>query len=128
MPRLVEGLRSMEGELPDWYERQMLGTDPEMFALELEGWADWDGGWSEFGQIRAPVLLVAGELEEGLEGQAEAHAKDAVARMPLGRAEVIPGLGHVAVFTRSDLVLPILRDFLREAFGSQESHGVGDPA
>jgi pimeloyl-ACP methyl ester carboxylesterase len=113
MPRLVDGLRSMEGELPDWYERQMLGTDPEMLALELEGWADWDGGWSEFGQIRAPVLLIAGELEEGPEGQAATHTKEAIARMPRGRAEVLPGLGHVAVFTRSDLVLPIVREFLR---------------
>jgi pimeloyl-ACP methyl ester carboxylesterase len=115
MTRLVQGLRSMESDLPDWYERQMLETDPEMFALELEGWADWDGGWSEVGRIRAPVLIVAGELEEGTEGEAEAHAKDAVTHMTRGRAEILPTLGHVAVFTRSDLVLPIVRGFVREA-------------
>jgi pimeloyl-ACP methyl ester carboxylesterase len=126
MTRLVQGLRSMESDLPDWYERQMLDTDPEMFALELEGWADWDGGWSELGRIRAPVLIVAGELEEGSEGEAETHAKEAVAGMPRGRAEILPGLGHVAVFTRSDLVLPIVRDFLREALGSQSVRRLGD--
>ena len=114
MGRLLEGLRSMGDELPEWYEQQMLGTDPEMMALELEGWADWDGGWSELGKIQARSLIVVGELEEGTEGQAAAHAKEAAAWMPNGRVEVLPGLGHVAVFTRSELVLPLIPGFLKE--------------
>jgi len=34
--------------------------------------------------------------------------------MPNGRSVVLPGLGHVAAFVRSDLVLPHIASFVRE--------------
>ena len=115
MTTLVHGLRAAEVAIPEWFELQMLGTDPEKFALALEGWADWDGAWSAFPQIQSETLVLVGELEEGPGREAAANAEAAAAMMPRGRAVILPGLGHVAAFTRSDLVLPHVRAFLHEA-------------
>jgi pimeloyl-ACP methyl ester carboxylesterase len=88
-----------------------------MFALTLEAWAAWRGPWAEFPRIEAPTLLIVGQLEEGDESTAGANARAAVATMRNARAEVLPGLGHVMAFVRSDLVLPRVRAFLGKADG-----------
>jgi pimeloyl-ACP methyl ester carboxylesterase len=116
MAALVDRLRTEEPDVPAWFEAQMLSTDPEMFALGLEGWADWAGPWAEFAQITTRTLIVVGELEEGPDGQAATNAQAAAETMPNGRAEVLPALGHVAAFCRSDLVLPLIATHLREVF------------
>ena len=115
MEGLVRSLREEEGEdVPDWFADQMLSTDPEMFALELEGWADWPGPWSLFEDIQAPTLIVVGELEEGRPGVAEYHAKEAAASIPNGGALSLAGLGHVGAFVRSELVLPHLQALIEQ--------------
>jgi pimeloyl-ACP methyl ester carboxylesterase len=106
---LVSWLREEEPDLPDWFAEQMRSTDAEMFALTIEAWASWDGSWSEFASVRCPTLLIVGELEEPHAGD---NASRAAAVMADGRAIVLPGLGHVAAFVRSDLVLPHVRAFL----------------
>ena len=102
MGELMQALREQEADIPDW------------FALELEGLSTWGGPWSEFSRIDAPTLIIAGELEEGASGIAARHASEAAALMPNGRSVVLPGLGHVAAFVRSDLVLPHIASFVRE--------------
>ena len=109
---LVTWLREDEPDLPEWFADQMRSTDPEMFALLLEAWASWGGPWEEFEKIEAPTLVVVGQLEEGDNDDAAAHARRAAATLPDGRAVVIPDLGHVMAFVRADLVLPHVRRFL----------------
>ena len=109
---LVRWLREDEPDLPEWFADQMRSTDPEMFALTIEAWSSWGGSWSEFASVRCPVLLIVGELEEPGAGE---NASRAAARMGDGRAVVLPGLGHVAAFVRSDLVMPHVRGFLETA-------------
>jgi pimeloyl-ACP methyl ester carboxylesterase len=111
---LVVDLRAEEPDLPDWFADQMRDTDPEMFALQLEAWTSWAGPWHEFGRVVAPTLLVVGEREEGDDGSAGEHAKQAAAALPSGRHAMLPGLGHVMAFVRSDLVLPRVLEFLVE--------------
>lgn len=59
--------------------------------------------------MQPPTLVTVGELEEAVTGE---NASRAVALMRDGRAVVLPGLGHVAAFVRSDLVLPHVLEFL----------------
>ena len=109
---LVRWLREEEPDVPEWFADQMRSTDPEMFALTLEAWAGWGGPWAEFARIEVPTLLVVGQLEEGDEESAGANARTAALEMRDGRAEVIPGVGHVMAFVRCDLVLPAVLAFL----------------
>jgi pimeloyl-ACP methyl ester carboxylesterase len=109
---LVSWLREEEPDLPEWFADQMRSTDPEMFALTLEAWAGWGGPWAEFARIEVPTLLVVGQREEGDEESSGADARTATLEMRDGRAQTIPGVGHVMAFVRSDLVLPPVRAFL----------------
>ena len=109
---LVRWLREDEPECPEWFADQMRSTDPEMLALTLEAWASWGGPWAEFANIEVPTLLVVGQLEEGDDETAGVNAKTAALEMRDGRAEVLPGVGHVMAFVRSELVLPAVRRFL----------------
>jgi pimeloyl-ACP methyl ester carboxylesterase len=119
MPSLVEGLQEAESDpIPSWFEEQMIETDPEMFALELDGWADWAGPWKEFSRIEAPTLIVVGEREEDPYRSAADDAELAAATIPNGSCVILPGLGHVAAFVRSELVLPHVRAFLNQALGT----------
>jgi pimeloyl-ACP methyl ester carboxylesterase len=111
---LVSLLREDEPDVPEWFADQMRETDPEMFALLLEGHRAWAGPWAEFPSIAARTLIVVGQTEEGDERSAGTHALQAAATIPNATAAVLPKLGHVMAFVRSDLVLPPVREFLDE--------------
>ena len=94
-------------ELPGWLRAQFLGTDPEMFALNLEAWRDWAAS-PLFSQIECPTLLVAGALED------PSHLNDSAAiKMQRAQAQWLPGLGHVGAFLAAreqcELIVPHLR-------------------
>jgi pimeloyl-ACP methyl ester carboxylesterase len=103
------GLRSVLGEAPApaWLLDHLCETDDEVFARSCEDFAGWNP-WPLFPRIEAPVLIVAGEDE------AE-HVSAAAASFPRGEYEILPGLGHIDGWARSDLVLPRARRFLAEA-------------
>jgi pimeloyl-ACP methyl ester carboxylesterase len=63
------------------------------------------------GELRLPVLLVHGEFDPLVPLQA---ARQAQARLPDARLEVIPGCGHWPQRERPDLVNPLLVDFFGE--------------
>lgn len=94
-------------EIPKPLLENLLATDSEVIARGLECIAGWTP-WPLFPRIAAPTLIVAGELED--EGCAAAAA-----RLPNGRAAILPGLGHVGAFTDSEAVLAHVRPFLRES-------------
>lgn len=101
---------------PDWLLRQLVDeTDAEVVARELEGFAGWSP-WPLFPRLEAPTLIVAGEHE------AE-HVPAAAASIPRGRAVILPGLGHLGAFVRSDLALPEALAFLRQAADTTKAGG-----
>jgi len=105
----AQGLDAILGDepMPSWLSNNLRATDPEVVARGLECFAGWSP-WPLFPKIAAPTLIVAGQLED--QGCA-----DAAARIPWGRAVILPGLDHLGAFARSDAVLPHARAFLEEA-------------
>jgi pimeloyl-ACP methyl ester carboxylesterase len=103
------GLRSIldDPSSPAWLIDHLCETDDEVFARSCEDFAGWSP-WPLLPRIAAPTLIVAGELEaENLDA--------AVAALPNGESVVLPGLGHIDGWARSDLVLPHARRFLKQA-------------
>lgn len=92
---------------PAWLVDNLAATSTEMFALELEGWADGPTSCAYFPLIKAPTLIVCGERENP-DGAAELAAE----ALPNGTAVVVPGFGHLQAFWRADVVAPIINDFL----------------
>lgn len=105
----ANGVRGLLGEAsgPAWLLDHLCETDDEVFARSCEDFAGWSP-WPLFPRIEAPVLIVAGERE------AE-HVPAAAKALPHGEYELLPGLGHIDGWARSDLALPRVRRFLEEA-------------
>ena len=89
---------------PAWLIEHLCETDDEVFARSCEDFVDFDP-WPLFPRIQAPTLIVAGERESE-------HVAAAAAALPHGEYEILPGLGHVDGWVRSDLVLPKVHRFL----------------
>jgi 3-oxoadipate enol-lactonase len=105
----ADGLRSLLGDAPapGWLLNHLCETDDEVFARSCEDFAGWSA-WPLFPLIEAPVLIVAGEDESD-------HVDAAVAALRNGDRVILPGLGHIDGWARSDLVLPQARRFLAKA-------------
>jgi pimeloyl-ACP methyl ester carboxylesterase len=108
MRAYIERMATRETEpAPEWLIDNLVATPVEMFLLELEGWADAPTACADFPRIQAPTLIVCG-APANTDGAAEL----ATEALPSGKAVVIPGFGHLQEFWRSDVIAPIIRDFL----------------
>lgn len=67
--------------------------------------------WGRLGELRAPVLLVAGAEDEKYVEIARAMAQ----RLPDARVELIPGAGHAAHLEAGDAVARAILDHLRRS-------------
>lgn len=94
---------------PDWLMENLAATTTEMFVLPLQAWADEPTECEAFPRISAPTLIVCGELENG-DGAAEL----AVQALADGQAVVLPGMGHLQAFWRTDLTLPVVTEFISQ--------------
>jgi pimeloyl-ACP methyl ester carboxylesterase len=103
---------------PAWLLENFAATPAEMIALELEAWAESPTSCAYFPLIAAPTLIVCGELEN-LDGAAEL----AVAALASGKAVILPGLGHLQAFWRSDLTAPHIAAFM----DAHVPAGIGEP-
>ncbi|MGA8711136.1 MAG: alpha/beta fold hydrolase [Thermoplasmata archaeon] len=92
---------------PESIVENMAATDPEMFALELEQWTQWDGPASVLRHLRVPVLLLQAERS-----YSEEERRAMTQMNPRSRSRVLPGVGHLGAFVSVDLVIPPLREFL----------------
>jgi len=92
---------------PESIVENMAATDPEMFALELEQWTQWDGPASVLRRLRVPVLLLQAERS-----YSEEERRAMTQMNPRSRSRVLPGVGHLGAFVSVDLVIPHLREFL----------------
>ena len=115
MAQLMQEFASEEDEPPpDWFLHNLSATDPEMFALLLERWAlTPERPWVDLPSVTVPALVITGTQE------CPDEASDAtLGRLPQGRAVRLPGFGHLQVFWRSDVVAPLVADFVRSVHGS----------
>lgn len=112
MRDLMEELSASEPEpAPPWLIDNLAGTDTEMFALQLEAWAEAPNVWECLPDIEAPTLLIVGELEQGGAGSVER----ALQRLSRGQATVSPGYAHLQNFWHSEVTGPIISRFLASA-------------
>jgi pimeloyl-ACP methyl ester carboxylesterase len=108
--------------LPQWLkvmpERdfEVFKSDFETHISECSEWVKWGGEWDALPRIQTPTLIICGSKEDP-DRESEEEAK----RLQNGRAVFLEGLGHVGAFLRSDLSIPIVRKFLKEAGIEPES-------
>jgi pimeloyl-ACP methyl ester carboxylesterase len=106
----LEEMSSGESEAaPDWLMENLIATPTDMFALEVEAWAEEPSEYHCFSKITAPTLIVCGETEN-----TDGAAQLAVEALRSGSAVVLPGMGHLQAFWRTDLTGPVIASFLAE--------------
>lgn len=105
-----------EGDVPQWFMEQMRSTEGEMFALQVLGSMTWHGPWSVLGDIRCPVLMLVGELEDP-----EGDNPRAASQIANARCVTFPRLGHLGAYVRSDLALEHAVPFLRDVARREEA-------
>ena len=99
-------------QMREAYDR--LAPDPghfDAFAAKTSQAAASLKGWTaeELGRIGAPTLLVFGDHDFiRLEHAVEMHGL-----IPGAQLAVLPGTTHMGVMRRADLIVPLVRDFLR---------------
>ena len=93
--------------LPAWMREVMLRADGHALALQLLADAGEMSPLSDLGLVTTPALLLAGERDRRL-------PLIRVTGDRLSRAEVavLPGCGHFDTFARTDLTVPLAREFL----------------
>ncbi len=120
----IERMSASETEpAPRWLIDNLASTATEMFALELDGWADAPNDSEHFRRIEAPTLIVCGD-SENTDGAAEL----AVNALSNGASVVIRGFGHLQAFWRTDVTAPIISDFLARHVPVLPPHRVGRSA
>jgi 2-succinyl-6-hydroxy-2,4-cyclohexadiene-1-carboxylate synthase len=71
--------------------------------------------WHRLGELRAPLLALAGERDH----RYLAAARRLAVAVPFGRAGAVPGAGHAAHLERPDAFSAALGDFLDEHLGER---------
>jgi pimeloyl-ACP methyl ester carboxylesterase len=95
-------------EYPPWAEAITLDADPlALLAIQSRELFELGTGVASLESYPAPVLLIAGELEDP-EDKAAANA----ARLPRGESLRVPGLGHGGACAAGSFVLPTACAFL----------------
>jgi len=87
--------------------KNIVASDPEMVALELEAWTSWRGPFSLLPRLRVPTLF----LRNGETGRA---AVDRIRQVAADWAEihVLQGVSHWSLVTEVAHTLPMVRNFL----------------
>ena len=104
-------LRALGPEAVERQRQERLGHDAAELAGSLRhlGPGAQPPLFDRLGEVRVPVLLVAGALDAPF----VAHARELARRLPDARLCEIPDAGHAVHVERPDAVLSAVRDFLR---------------
>jgi pimeloyl-ACP methyl ester carboxylesterase len=105
----VTGYERRHGVLPDDARARWLANDgAALTACVAAMIAESDGSQvADLPAIETPVMLLVGTKEPFAE-----QAREAANLLPRGMFVPLEGLDHVETFFRSDLVLPLVREFL----------------
>jgi proline-specific peptidase len=71
---------------------------------------DWDI-MDRLGEIDVPAMITCGEYDECR----PVHTREVAERIPGARLEIIPDGSHLCFVERSDIYMPMLREFLAGA-------------
>jgi pimeloyl-ACP methyl ester carboxylesterase len=93
--------------LPGWMRQVMLRADGRALAFQLLADATEISPLPELDLVRTPVLLLAGDRDPRLH-----LTRITGSRLSGAEVAVLPGCGHFDTFTRTDLTLPLAREFL----------------
>ena len=93
--------------LPGWMRQVMLRADGRALALQLLADAAQTSPLPDLDLITTPVLLLAGDRDPRLN-----LIRLTAARLRGAQLAVLPGCGHFDAFTRTDLTIPLAREFL----------------
>ena len=96
--------------LPGWMREVMLRADGRALALQLLADAGEMSPLSDLGLATTPVLLLAGDRDRRLR-----LIRITGDRLSRAEVAVLPGCGHFDTFTRTDLTVPLAREFLGRA-------------
>lgn len=105
----VAGYERRHGTLPDDARARWLANDGAALAACVANMiAESDGSQvADLPAIETPTMFLVGTMEPFVD-----QAREAARLMPHGTFTPLDGLDHVQTFFRSDLVLPLVRQFL----------------
>ena len=92
---------------PGWMRRVVLRADGHALAAQALADAADQGPPPELDAAPVPVLLLAGEHDPRL-----SLIRATGGRLRRAEVAVLPGCGHFDTFTRTDLTIPLVREFL----------------
>lgn len=95
-------------ECPSWYKKMTCESNLEAWHLRFRAWDEWNFDAVSPARIDAPTLLVVGTKDWVYE-----HVSKDAERLPNSEVLRLEGEEHIGGLLRSDLVLPVVRDFLR---------------
>ncbi|MFN8026134.1 MAG: alpha/beta fold hydrolase [Acidimicrobiia bacterium] len=89
-------------------ERTLLNTVEHLtYQLRVLGQGAQPSNWDRLGDLRMPVLLLAGELDTKYVDIARRMAE----QIPDARVEIVPGAGHACHLEQPELVVQLLASF-----------------
>lgn len=101
--------------VPQWFIDRVLATDIEPFIAWSMARPDWNWSpWDAMPNIRAPSLLLAGEMEDP-----DDLVGEAARLMPNAKRVRVPDREHINAFLYSEFVVPRVLEFLRRAVPAQ---------
>lgn len=95
------------GSVPPERREQLLDNDPDALLANREAYEKWPSAEDILLGLNLPCLIFVGEADSRYP-----MAREGAKHIPLARFISFPGLNHLQAFSRSDLVLPHIKDFL----------------
>ena len=94
--------------VPQWFLDRVLATDTGPWLAYTEARPLWNWSpWDAVPRVKAPALILAGELEDP-----DDVMRDVAALMPDATRVRIPDREHINAFLYSEFVVPLVMDFL----------------
>jgi pimeloyl-ACP methyl ester carboxylesterase len=105
---LDEMVAAEKSPVPHWFLERVVASDIQPFIAWQEARPSWDWSpWDAMPEVRAPALILAGELEDPEDVMAEAASA-----MPDAVRVRIPDREHINAFLYSEFVVPLVTQFL----------------
>ena len=103
---------TQSAELRAWQRPGRLTHDPRKLArlLRSAGQGATPPVWDRLHELRCPVLLIAGELDE----QYVAAARRMASHIPQARVRIVPGAGHAPQLEQPLLVAELLDEYFAD--------------
>lgn len=103
-------LEAEKSPVPQWFLDRVVATDLEPLIAYTAGRPSWNwNAWDALPRIKAPCLVLAGELEDP-----DDVMQKVASAMPDARRVRIPDREHINAFLYSEFAAPLVTQFLTE--------------